>query len=60
VLLVDDDPDLRSALAAALTDHGHEVQAVGDGPAALALLETMTREGHTLPGWPCSTMRCRA
>lgn len=49
VLVVDDDPDLRRALAAALTDHGHEVQAVGDGPAALALLETMTREGRALP-----------
>ncbi|MFC3671506.1 MHYT domain-containing protein [Novosphingobium pokkalii] len=49
VLLVDDDPDLRRALAAALTDLGHDVQAVGDGPAALALLETVTREGHTLP-----------
>jgi len=39
LLLVDDDPVVREVLAAQLADAGHEVTAVEDGAAALALLE---------------------
>ena len=49
VLLVDDDPDLRRVLVDALTDHGHVVDHASDGAAALALLDGMVREGHSLP-----------
>ncbi|MBB3357945.1 MULTISPECIES: MHYT domain-containing protein [unclassified Novosphingobium] len=49
VLLVDDDPDLRRALAAALADHGHVVDVAADGPAALALLERAQQAGEALP-----------
>jgi len=38
VLIVDDDPDLRDVLAAALSNAGHVVEQAGDGPDALALV----------------------
>jgi CheY-like chemotaxis protein len=38
ILIVDDDRGLRHALSALLTGAGHVVEAVGDGPDALALL----------------------
>ena len=38
ILLVDDDRGLRHVLTTLLTDAGHFVNAVGDGPEALALL----------------------
>lgn len=38
ILLVDDDRALSLALSTLLTDVGHRVEAVGDGPEALALL----------------------
>ena len=44
ILVVDDDSDVRDFLASALTDLGHRVDAVGDGPAALAALETALPE----------------
>jgi signal transduction histidine kinase/CheY-like chemotaxis protein len=40
VLVVDDNPDAADLLAEALTDAGHEVRTVGDGPSALQLIET--------------------
>lgn len=40
VLVVEDEPDLRSALAAALKKAGHAVDAAEDGPSGLAHLET--------------------
>ena len=39
ILLVDDDPTIRLWLAEALTQRGHRVRAVQDGPTALALVE---------------------
>jgi CheY-like chemotaxis protein/anti-sigma regulatory factor (Ser/Thr protein kinase) len=38
ILLVDDDRGLRHVLSAMLTDAGHAVEPVGDGPEAIALL----------------------
>jgi two-component system, chemotaxis family, chemotaxis protein CheY len=38
VLVVDDDPDLRAFMAAALEDSGYEVRNADDGGAALMLL----------------------
>lgn len=37
VLVIDDNDDLREALATALASHGHEVHAAADGPAGLTL-----------------------
>lgn len=37
VLVIDDNDDVRDALAAALTSHGHDVRAAPDGPAGLTL-----------------------
>jgi CheY-like chemotaxis protein/anti-sigma regulatory factor (Ser/Thr protein kinase) len=42
ILLVDDDRGLRFALSAMLKDAGHHVEVAGDGPEALALLESGT------------------
>ncbi|MBB4100748.1 MHYT domain-containing protein [Sphingomonas kyeonggiensis] len=39
ILLVDDDPEVRTVLAAALESLGHVVTSAADGPGALALLE---------------------
>jgi len=39
ILVVDDDPDLRSLLTLALADEGYEVRAAPDGRVALDLLE---------------------
>ena len=39
VLLIDDEPDLRIALAEALADAGHQVLEAGDGAEGLAILE---------------------
>jgi PAS domain S-box-containing protein len=40
VLIVDDNSDAAGILAQAITQAGHEVRTVGDGPAALKLVET--------------------
>ena len=39
VLIVDDDPGVRTFLAGAMRDFGHVVREAGDGPAALAAIE---------------------
>ncbi|WP_172202984.1 sigma-54 dependent transcriptional regulator [Niveibacterium sp. COAC-50] len=39
ILVVEDDPDIRDAVAFTLETAGHAVTAVGDGPAALAALD---------------------
>jgi len=39
ILVVEDDPDIRDAVAFTLETAGHSVTAVGDGPAALAELD---------------------
>ena len=39
LLVVDDDPDIREALAAALEDHGFRVVTAADGGEALGVLE---------------------
>src|SRR6185369_8826620 len=39
ILIVDDEPGVRSALAGVLGDEGYQVEAVDSGEAALALLE---------------------
>jgi len=44
ILVVDDDTDVREFLASALADLGHRVDAVADGPAALAALEAALPE----------------
>ncbi|NMN05310.1 MULTISPECIES: MHYT domain-containing protein [unclassified Novosphingobium] len=48
VLLVDDDGDLRRALAAALECEGHVVHATADGGAALAALDAAAAAGTPL------------
>jgi len=40
ILVVDDDRGLRHALSALLTDAGHLTESAGDGPEALALLQS--------------------
>jgi DNA-binding response OmpR family regulator len=40
ILVVDDDRGLRLALSTLLKDAGHDVQTAGDGPEALAILES--------------------
>lgn len=45
ILVVEDDPDIRDAVAFTLETAGHRVRAVGDGPAALTAL---TRETFNL------------
>jgi len=44
VLVVDDLPDVRQALAELLRTAGYEVVAVGSGPAALAALERQSAD----------------
>jgi DNA-binding response OmpR family regulator len=44
ILVVDDEQNIRSGLAALLTKDGHQVTEAGDGEAALDLLETMACE----------------
>jgi CheY-like chemotaxis protein len=39
ILLVDDDPVVRSTLARALTDRGYEVRTAADGQTAITILE---------------------
>jgi CheY-like chemotaxis protein len=39
ILVVEDDPDLRTSLADALTDLGYDVRVAGNGAEALAALE---------------------
>ena len=39
ILIVDDEPAVREAIAAILGDEGYEVRQAGDGPAALAEIE---------------------
>jgi CheY-like chemotaxis protein len=39
ILLVDDDPVVRSTLARALTDRGYEVHTAADGQSAITILE---------------------
>jgi PAS domain S-box-containing protein len=43
VLVVEDDPAVRMLVLDVLGSLGYEVEAAADGPAALALIETMTR-----------------
>jgi CheY-like chemotaxis protein len=43
ILLIDDDQAVRSLTAEMLTDLGHNVTAVENGPAAIALLSTATQ-----------------
>jgi CheY-like chemotaxis protein len=43
ILLVDDDPDVREALAGALGDEGYSVACASDGPVALRLLAAGAR-----------------
>jgi two-component system CheB/CheR fusion protein len=38
ILVIDDDPEIRSLLELALKDEGHHVETVADGPAALELV----------------------
>jgi CheY-like chemotaxis protein len=45
ILLVDDDPVVRSTLARALTDRGYEVRTAADGQAAITILNGL----RTLP-----------
>jgi DNA-binding response OmpR family regulator len=45
ILLVEDDPDLRDAMAAALSADGHEVAMAGDGNAAL---DALAGDGHAV------------
>ena len=40
ILLIDDEPELRQALAEVLKDAGHAITEVGDGQAAAALIST--------------------
>ena len=44
VLVVDDDPAIRSLLQAALTDEGHEVRTAVNGAAALDVLRTYSAD----------------
>lgn len=41
ILLVDDDPDVRKAMADVLTTHGHSVSEASDGEVALKILEVV-------------------
>jgi CheY-like chemotaxis protein len=49
VLVVDDDPDIRTLLALALQLEGHATQTVEDGDAALDELRRRARDRGTLP-----------
>ncbi|HET7754067.1 MAG TPA: hybrid sensor histidine kinase/response regulator, partial [Anaeromyxobacteraceae bacterium] len=44
VLVIDDNDDLREALAAALATHGHQVHAAADGPTGLTLASEIDPE----------------
>jgi CheY-like chemotaxis protein len=49
VLVVDDDPDTRTALADVLTDYGYETLTESDGEAALDLLDSLVMCFNELP-----------
>jgi DNA-binding response OmpR family regulator len=67
VLVVDDDPDVRESVRAALAREGHTALVAGDGQEALALLEQISVEAVVLdwmmPGMDgletCRTIRSR-
>ena len=40
ILIVDDDPDIRDALASALTDHGYIIKSANDGSEALLCVKS--------------------
>ncbi len=42
ILVVDDEPGMRRVVSRALTRKGYRVETAADGPAALAILDTMT------------------
>ena len=48
ILVVDDDPDLASSLALALTSHGHEVRTAHDGSEVVAIAEAFRPHVVTL------------
>ena len=48
ILVVDDDPDIRSLLRLTLESYGHLVREAGDGVAALAALEERAPEAMVL------------
>lgn len=50
ILIVEDDPLVRTALAEFLEDEGHETVGVGHGLEALDYLETREHRGLPLPG----------
>lgn len=51
LLLVDDEPGIRTSLSAVLEDEGYSVVAVGDGEAGLAQLETESFDCVLLDVW---------
>jgi DNA-binding response OmpR family regulator len=55
-LLVDDDEDLREALAEALDDEGHRVESCVHGADAIAKLRTGGRPDQC--GYPSARSRC--
>jgi CheY-like chemotaxis protein len=67
ILVVEDDPDLRTSLADALTDLGYDVRVAGNGAEALAALERGERPDVILldlmmpvmDGWTFRTLQRR-
>jgi two-component system nitrogen regulation response regulator NtrX len=51
LLLVDDEPGIRTSLSAVLEDEGYSVVAVADGEAGLAQLETESFDCVLLDVW---------
>ena len=51
ILIVDDEPGIRSSLGAVLEDEGYEVESVPDGESCLSLLDTRTFDCVLLDVW---------
>jgi two-component system nitrogen regulation response regulator NtrX len=51
ILIVDDEPGIRSSLGAVLEDEGYEVESVADGESCLSLLDTHTFDCVLLDVW---------